>query len=166
MKNPFGIWSVLSCAVMLGAGLMALRSPLAPKSSGSVATRIVAISGEDLTTLFDGLAPVARYKWNRVSKETPHNTGSCGGPARASVLERFLIAVGVETVAYAQCTGCPRTNCGGQYECYDFTQCDPCYGSVVNPDFECGPPKQGEMEDGAGCIFCLCALCNRPLCTS
>ena len=155
---------VLFCVILLGAGLVAQWRQRAIRASGRTETRIVALSGERLKTPFDGLLPTARYEWKKISAQAAHGRASCQTQARMSRLERILVAVGIETVAYAEFCSCPTEACAGEFECFDFTICDPCFGSVDNPDFQCGPDNQGENEDGTGCIDCLCALCNRPLC--
>lgn len=164
MRTPAKNCIVVSCAVLLGAGLVAQWRLRAVEVSGSKATRVVTISGERLQTLFEGLSPAARYEWKKISAQTTRGRVNCKTKAQTSRLERILVALGVETVAYAQYCFCPTEPCAGEYECYDSTECDPCYGIVENPDFQCGPENQGEDEDGTGCIQCLCGLCDRPLC--
>jgi hypothetical protein len=124
--------------------------------------RVVALSGERLVTPFDGLSPDSRYEWKKVSART--TPGKCQGQTQSSKLERLLISLGLETVAYAQCTSCPAGGCMGQNYCYDYLICDPCYGTVDWPDSECGSINTGYKLDGSGCLSCCGALCNSPLC--
>ncbi len=158
-------WLILAFLVVLGlGGVIFSPRPHTIKASGSDGTRVVTPRGEILKTPFDGLPATARYEWKKVSKATERRP-ACGRQGALSRPDRILVATGVESIAYAQpWCGCEYTYCAGQYECYDFTECDPCYGTVVNPDFECGPLNQGDQQDGTGCIDCPCGLCNRPLC--
>jgi hypothetical protein len=112
MRNAFRVTVVLLCIVVLSAGFVVLRGRHVKIVSGSRDMRVVALSGERLVTPFDGLSPDSRYEWKKVSART--TPGKCQGQTQSSKLERLLISLGLETVAYAQCTSCPAGGCMGQ----------------------------------------------------